>query len=491
MDGVARKRIHHEHSDRHAWVPANQQYTYFVQYAGSFSGSLLYMKEIVLKKRIILAVAFVFSGWLSAASAQDMIIMKNGNTISAKVMEIYPNEIRYKRFDNLDGPMIIIPSSGVLSINYKNGTIDIINANAAPVHAPALAPAPAAVPPSSRAQAAASTPAPVAVPSTAAQITDQISGASGSFARQNFVQESLLTILNSFPAIPIAGNNLKFLFERERWTATVNGENYLAGNIEVEETDNGFLLKLGQTHIWPGAVGKSVGRIASLIPGGGAASSVLNTASGLAGQAVGAVEMSGPLYILEYITGPAAKLSFLRIEDAKDTSASANRDSSGAAPGASISAQPRTRPTKVTGASSELKGAFGVSIGSSFSAPWFISTFYGSVAASRFSNFDFGFDIGLVSGYEDVSYFSLYPFMHYTFNLPLGKSAEWYAGLGVGYMFASYQSYNGDIDDYYIFAVDFCTGFIFWDKLTLSYTLRTSFDSVNNKISIGYIQRFY
>jgi hypothetical protein len=452
-----------------------------------FDNCIGYMEEIVLKKRFILLVAFVVSGWLSAASAQDMIIMKNGNTISAKVMEIYPNEIRYKRFDNLDGPMIIIPSSGVLSINYKNGTIDIINANAAPVHAPAPTPAPSA--------ASSATPEQRAAEQTAAQavgqIADQISGASGSFTRQNFVQESLLTILNSFPAIPIAGNNLKFLFTRERWTATVNGENYLTGNIEVEETDNGLLLKLGQTHIWPGAVGKSVGRIASLIPGGGAAGSVLNTASGLAGQAVGAVEMSGPLYILEYITGPAAKLSFVRIEDAKDAAASANRDSSGASPGASISAQPRTRPTKVTGAGSELKGAFGVSIGSSFSAPWFISTFYGSVAASRFTNFDFGLDIGLVSGNEDVSYFSLYPFMHFTLNLPLGGSAEWYAGVGVGYMFAFYQSYYGDTENFNIFAVDFCTGFIFWDKLTLSYTLRTSFDSVSNKVSIGYIQRFY
>jgi hypothetical protein len=160
----------------------------------------------------------------------------------------------------------------------------------------------------------------------------------------------LQTILNAFPAIPIAGNNLKFLFAREKWTATVNGENYLAGNIEVEETDGGYLLKLGQTHIWPGAVGKSVGRIARLIPGGGAASNVLNSASGLAGSVVGAVEMSGPLYVLEYITGPGAKLSFLRIEDMKDNAASAqaqpstNREQSGAVPGASISAQPRVKP---------------------------------------------------------------------------------------------------------------------------------------------------
>jgi hypothetical protein len=436
-----------------------------------------------LKKRFILTAAFVFAGWLSAASAQDMIIMKDGNTISAKVMEIHPAEIRYKRFDNQDGPMIIIPSAGVHSIRYINGTVDLINADAAPLAAPAPPPPP---PPEQRA-------AEQIAGQLAGQIAGQITGASGSFSRQNFVQESLQTILNSFPAIPIAGNNLKFLFARERWTATVNGENYLAGNIEAEETGNGYLLKLGQTHIWPTAVGKSVGRIAGLIPGGGVVGNVLNSASNLAEQAVGAVEMSGPLFILEYITGPGARLSFVRMENTKDAAAQAGRDSGGASPGASISAQPRTRPAKAPYDGSAVKGAFGVSLGSSFSAPWFITTAYGSVAASKISNIDFGVDVGLMSGFEadEVSYFSLYPFIHYTLNVSMGGSAEWYVGLGAGYMFASYQLRDLDPVDYNIFAVDFCTGFIFWNRLTISYTLRTSFYSANNKVSIGLIKRFF
>jgi hypothetical protein len=293
---------------------------------------------------------------------------------------------------------------------------------------------------------------------------------------------------------------LKFLFARERWTATVNGENYLAGNIEVEETGNGYLLKLGQTHIWPGAVGKSVGKIASLIPGGGAAGNVLNTASSLAGPLVGAVEMSGPLFILEYITSPSAKLSFVRVEDTKDKAASAQTASKktgqgGAAPGASISTQPRKRPPKETGDGSAFKGAIGVTFGSSFSAPWFITTVYGSVATFQNFNLDFGVDVGLLSGYEkdDVSYYSVYPFVHYTLNLPLGESAYWYAGLGAGYMFATYKfnQYYGGTADYNIFATDICTGFILGDWFTISYTLRTNFTTANNKISIGYTKRFY
>ncbi|MDR2953003.1 MAG: hypothetical protein LBU82_07150, partial [Treponema sp.] len=268
-----------------------------------------------MKKKVIFAVVFALSGWFFSVSAQDMIILKDGAIIDAKVMEIYPAEIRYKRADNLDGPMFIIPASSVLSIRYKNGTTDIINAAPSPAYAPAVpvpAPAqaasaarpPAPAPALSTARAPANAPAPAPTPAptpataratpppasppgpsadqrmaeqiasaAAGQIADQLGGAGGS---QNFIQEPLLMILNSFPALPIAGNNLKFVFESERWTATVNSENYLAGNIEAEETDNGYLLKLSQTHIWPGAVGKSAGRIARLIPGGGAASSVLN-----------------------------------------------------------------------------------------------------------------------------------------------------------------------------------------------------------------------
>jgi hypothetical protein len=43
-------------------------------------------------------------------------------------MEIAPLEIRYKRFEHLDGPTIVIPSANVLSIRYENGAYEIINA---------------------------------------------------------------------------------------------------------------------------------------------------------------------------------------------------------------------------------------------------------------------------------------------------------------------------------------------------------------------------
>ena len=219
---------------------------------------------------------FLCIGGLFCVNAQDMIVLRDGNIIEAKVMEIHPMEIRYKRFDNLDGPMIVIPKDSVLSIKYENGVLDIINAS----------------------------------PATG-QESDQTDEAGSYDGQRSGIPTSLQIILNALPAIPIAGNNLKFLFDGNTWTATVNGENFSTGTIEREDTDNGAILTLKQTHIWPGAIGKAAGRIASKIPGGAVVGNVLDTAGSIAG-AVGAIEASGPEIVLEYKAGPPPKLTFLR-----------------------------------------------------------------------------------------------------------------------------------------------------------------------------------
>jgi hypothetical protein len=79
----------------------------------------------------IFTVVFLVVGICSVA-AQDMIVLEDGNLIEAKVVEISPTEIRYKRFDHLDGPTIAIPVDNVLSIRYENGTYEVFNAGATP-----------------------------------------------------------------------------------------------------------------------------------------------------------------------------------------------------------------------------------------------------------------------------------------------------------------------------------------------------------------------
>jgi len=57
-------------------------------------------------------------------TAQDVIVMKDQSTIMSKVLEITSTEIKYKKWNNQDGPTYSIDRSEVLSINYENGEVE-------------------------------------------------------------------------------------------------------------------------------------------------------------------------------------------------------------------------------------------------------------------------------------------------------------------------------------------------------------------------------
>ena len=50
--------------------------------------------------------------------------MKNDEFFISKVTEILPEIIKYKKFENLDGPDYTVNKSDVKKIVYQNGTID-------------------------------------------------------------------------------------------------------------------------------------------------------------------------------------------------------------------------------------------------------------------------------------------------------------------------------------------------------------------------------
>ena len=68
----------------------------------------------------ILFVMMLIASTLSA-SAQDVIVKKDGSTILSKVIEIGTTEIKYKRWNNQTGPSYAIAKSNVQAINYENG----------------------------------------------------------------------------------------------------------------------------------------------------------------------------------------------------------------------------------------------------------------------------------------------------------------------------------------------------------------------------------
>lgn len=78
------------------------------------------MKKIILTSLTIIST-------LTLSFSQDVITKKSGEDIQAKVLEINSGEIRYKKFDNLDGPIFVISRKDILMIRYENGTKDIFN----------------------------------------------------------------------------------------------------------------------------------------------------------------------------------------------------------------------------------------------------------------------------------------------------------------------------------------------------------------------------
>lgn len=68
----------------------------------------------------------VIASLLSVNSkAQDIITKRNGDDIQAKVLEISDTEIKYKKFNFLDGPTYTEEKSKILIIRYENGSKDI------------------------------------------------------------------------------------------------------------------------------------------------------------------------------------------------------------------------------------------------------------------------------------------------------------------------------------------------------------------------------
>lgn len=57
----------------------------------------------------------------NAVHAQDKIYRKNGQIIKAKILEIGVEEVKYKPFENPDGPLYVLPQDKILKIVFENG----------------------------------------------------------------------------------------------------------------------------------------------------------------------------------------------------------------------------------------------------------------------------------------------------------------------------------------------------------------------------------
>lgn len=93
-------------------------------------------------KRLILL--FVTSLVAIPLFAQDMIVRRDGSVVQAKIMEVSSSEIKYKKFAKPDGPLFVLKTSEIISINYEDGEVERYNQTAEP--APQAVPAPKGTP---------------------------------------------------------------------------------------------------------------------------------------------------------------------------------------------------------------------------------------------------------------------------------------------------------------------------------------------------------
>lgn len=75
-------------------------------------------------RSLLLLLALIF---VEICFAQDVIILKDGDEIEAKVTEILSNQIKYKRASNPTGPTYTIAVSKVFMIRYESGDKDIFD----------------------------------------------------------------------------------------------------------------------------------------------------------------------------------------------------------------------------------------------------------------------------------------------------------------------------------------------------------------------------
>jgi|AntAceMinimDraft_16_1070373.scaffolds.fasta_scaffold09155_2 hypothetical protein len=78
-------------------------------------------------KKIKYVIAFIACfTFINGLFAQDIIYKKDKTEIQAKVLEIGVSEIKYKDYDNLNGPTIAIRKDEVIRIKYENGKIQVL-----------------------------------------------------------------------------------------------------------------------------------------------------------------------------------------------------------------------------------------------------------------------------------------------------------------------------------------------------------------------------
>ena len=66
---------------------------------------------------------------IGPAKAQDLLITKDSERIEAQITEISDSEVKFKRLDNMDGPIFVLSADKIASIVFANGEVFVFKSN--------------------------------------------------------------------------------------------------------------------------------------------------------------------------------------------------------------------------------------------------------------------------------------------------------------------------------------------------------------------------
>ncbi len=72
-------------------------------------------------KRLFFTLFLLLFAGVGLASAQDVIVLRDGTLIQSRVLKITETEVEYKKFSNLDGPLYTLSKASILAVNFENG----------------------------------------------------------------------------------------------------------------------------------------------------------------------------------------------------------------------------------------------------------------------------------------------------------------------------------------------------------------------------------
>lgn len=76
-----------------------------------------------MKKLLFVFALTTFLFTSLSAGAQDVIVKKEGSTVLGKVEEIAQQYVKYRKWENPDGPVYVMDAALVDSIKFGNGTV--------------------------------------------------------------------------------------------------------------------------------------------------------------------------------------------------------------------------------------------------------------------------------------------------------------------------------------------------------------------------------